>query len=57
MLHEIVDEFLPNTERYMIAGGDFVKGVVIELREDDKKLKYSPYDYLTRREQEISYPL
>ena len=41
-LHDIVDEYFPNTTRYIIYGGDLIKDVVMELREENKKLRYSP---------------
>ena len=47
-LHEIIDEYFPNTTRYMIYGGDYIKDFVMELREDNKKLRYSPYDLFTK---------
>ena len=43
-LHDIVDEYFPNTTRYIIYGGDLIKDVVMELREENKKLRYSPYE-------------
>lgn len=33
-----------------INGGDFIKDVVLELREDDKKLRYSPYELFYKSE-------
>ncbi len=44
VLNECIDEKFPGTERYMIAGGDFIKDVVLELRKDKKRLRYSPYE-------------
>ena len=44
VLNECIDENFPGTERYMIAGGDFIKDVVLELRKDKKRLRYSPYE-------------
>ena len=44
VLNDIVDERFPNTGRYIIYGGDFTKDAVIELREDDKAFRYSPYE-------------
>ena len=43
-LNDIVDERFPNTKRYIIYSGDFIKDVVVELREGNKKLRYSPYE-------------
>ena len=47
-LNDIVDESFPNTRRYIISGGDFIKDVVIELREENKKLRYSPYELFNK---------
>ena len=47
-LNAIVDEYFPNTERYLINGSDFVKDFVMELREENKKLRYSPYELFTK---------
>ena len=44
VLNELVDEQFPNTTRYIISGGDFISDFVLELREQDKKLRYSPYE-------------
>lgn len=44
VLNECIDENFPGTERYMIAGGDFIKDVVLELRKDKKRLRYSSYE-------------
>lgn len=44
VLNSVIDEKFPNTERYLISGGDYFRDVVIELREADKVLKYSPVD-------------
>ena len=41
-LNSIIDERFPNTERYIVSGGDYFKDWVIELREADKALRYSP---------------
>lgn len=42
VLHDIIEETFPNTERYIISGGDYISDFVMELREGDKKLRYSP---------------
>ena len=42
-LNEIVDERFPNTTRYIICGGDSIKDVVLELRQENKKLRFSLY--------------
>lgn len=44
VLHDIIEENFPNTERFIISGGDYISDFVMELREGDKKLKYSPYE-------------
>ena len=48
VLNAIIDERFPNTNRYIVGGGDFIKDAVMELREEDKKLsanyKY-PHSY------------
>ena len=43
-LNEIVDERFPNTTRHIIYGGDSIKDVVLELRQENKKLRFSPYE-------------
>ena len=43
-LNDMIDEIFPNTERYQILGGDYFKDVVLDLREDNKSLRYSPYE-------------
>lgn len=50
VLHSIIDERFPNTNRYIVDGGDFIKDVVMELREEDKKLRYSPYELFSKSE-------
>lgn len=47
-LNDMVDENFPNTTRYIIYGGDFIKDVVMELREENKKLRYSPYELFNK---------
>ena len=44
VLNNIIDERFPNTERYIVSGGDYFKDVIIELRESGKELRYSPYE-------------
>ena len=44
VLHNMIDEHFPNTERFIISGGDYIKDMVLELREGDKTLRYSPYE-------------
>lgn len=50
VLHTVIDERFPNTNRYIVDGGDFIKDVVMELREEDKKLRYSPYELFSKSE-------
>jgi len=50
VLNAVIDESFPNTNRYIVSGGDFVKNIVIELREEDKKLRYSPYELFSKSE-------
>lgn len=47
-LNDIVDERFPYTTRYIIYGGDFIKDVVVELREENKKFRYSPYELFNK---------
>ena len=44
LLNEDLDSTFPSTERVVIKGGDYVKDFIIELRENDRKYQYSPYD-------------
>ena len=44
LLNEALDSNFPSTERIVIKGGDYVKDFIIELRENDYKYQYSPYD-------------
>ena len=44
VLNDMIDENFPNTVRYIVSGGDYIKDVLLELREDDKLLRYSPYE-------------
>ena len=44
VLNALIDEKFPNTTRYMAAGGDYLKDVVMELREGNAALQYSPYE-------------
>ena len=50
VLNAIIDERFPNTNRYIVGGGDFIKDTVMELREEDKKLRYSPYELFSKSE-------
>lgn len=44
LLNEALDSTFPSTERFIIKGGDYVKDLIIELRENDCKYQYSPND-------------
>ncbi len=44
VLISMIDERFPNTEKYIIHGGDYYKDLVCELRENGKALRYSPYE-------------
>ena len=44
VLNNIIDERFPNTERYIVSGGDYFKDWIIELREAGKALRYSPHE-------------
>ena len=50
VLHELIREMFPNTEIFQISGGDYIKDAVLELRESNKKLRYSPYDMFNKSE-------
>ena len=43
-LNEIIDERFPDTNRYIVKGGDFIETVIMELRQGEKNLSYSPYE-------------
>ena len=47
-LNEIIDERFPDTNRYIVKGGDFIETVIMELRQGNKKLTYSPYEMFTK---------
>ena len=44
LLNDELDNRFPNTIRVIISGGDFIKNVVMELRENNSKMQYSPYE-------------
>lgn len=50
ILNAVIDERFPNTNRYIVYGGDFIKDFILELREGDKKLRYSPYELFSKSE-------
>ena len=39
-LNEIIDERFPDTNRYIVKGGDFIETVIMELRQGNIKLTY-----------------
>ena len=47
-LNEVLDEQFPNTTRYIVKSGDHLKDVVIELREKERSLRYSPYEFFNK---------
>ena len=47
-LNEIIDERFPDTNRYIVKGGDFIETVIMELRQGNKKLTYSPYEMFSK---------
>ena len=42
-LDKSIRDNFPNTQSYIIYNGDSIKDLIIELRENDKRLRYSPY--------------
>ncbi len=50
VLNTVIDDRFPNTNRYIVCGGDFIKDFIMELREEDKILRYSPYELFHRSE-------
>lgn len=50
VLYAVIEERFPNTSRTIIDGGDFIKDVVMELREGDKKMRYSPSELFEKSE-------
>lgn len=50
VLNTVIDERFPNTDRCIVEGGDFIKDFVLELREADKKLRYSPCELFNKSE-------
>ena len=43
LLNETLDAQFPDTERFIIKGGDHAKDFVIELRQNGCTYRYSPY--------------
>ena len=48
VLNDLIREMFPKTEIIGISGSDFIKDAVFELREDNKRLRYSPYAMFTQ---------
>ena len=46
VLQEIIEEKFPNTTAYIVNGVD----LIIELRQEDKKIRYSPYELFIKSE-------
>ena len=49
-LHNLIEAHFPDTERYIVSGGDYIKDTVMELREGNKRLRYSPYELFSKSE-------
>ena len=47
-LNEVLDEQFPYTRRYIVKGGDYIKDFVMELRENEQSLRYSPYELFNK---------
>jgi len=43
-LNDEIDNRFPNTKRVIISGGDYIKDIVMELREDSNRMQYSPHE-------------
>ena len=41
---EMIKENFPNTELFIIHGGDYVQDTIMEFREDEKRLSFKPYE-------------
>ncbi len=50
LIDAFVDEAFPNTERIAVVGGEFIKDWIMELKEGDKRLWYSPYELFHKAE-------
>lgn len=46
-LNSSINENFPNTSKYIVNGSDSIKDIIMELREDNKVLRYSPYKLFT----------
>lgn len=43
-LLEVIKEEFPETELFIIKGGDYVQDVVMEFRQNDHRVRYTPYE-------------
>lgn len=50
VLYKVIDETFPNTNKYIVDGSNFIKDAVMELRQEDKKLRYLPYELFCKSE-------
>ncbi len=50
VMNDLIREMFPNTEIVAVRGGDYIKDFILELREDKKRLRYSPYAMFTKSE-------
>ncbi|SCW39285.1 hypothetical protein SAMN02910400_00598 [Lachnospiraceae bacterium C10] len=50
VLNDLICEIFPNTEIIGISGSDYIKDCIFELREDNKRLQYSPYSLFNMSE-------
>ena len=44
LLNEEIDNRFPNTIKVIIRGGDYIKDVYMEFREDNSRMQYCPYE-------------
>lgn len=51
MQNNRMDALFPNTIRRIVAGGDDISELVMELREENKTLRYSPYQLFMQSEE------
>lgn len=51
MQNSMMDSLFPNTIRHIVAGGDDISELIIELREGNKTLRYSPYQLFMQSEE------
>ena len=43
VLYEFIEERFPDTIVLILHGGDYAEDFILELRQDEKKLVFSPY--------------